>query len=146
MLFSGIILAYIIRPVGKVFFIVLDFPVTEGALVSGLTRSLMLIGLIYISRLSVSSKLTFKGTMGNLIGRVFYYFEAITEGQGHFSFRKFYKPGVIERFISYIDNLLISVENKDKVVEKITEKKNTTLSIAVIVFVVFFILLSYIML
>ena len=113
MLVSGIVLAYIIRPAGKVIFMLLEFPVTQGALISGLSRSLMLIGLIYISRLSVSSKLNFKGAFGNLIGRVFYYFEAITEKQGKFYFRKFNNPGIIDSLIGYIDNLLISVEMKD---------------------------------
>ena len=110
-LFSGIVFAYIIRPSGKVLFMLFEFPVTKGALFSGLTRSLMLIGLIYISRLSVSSKLDFKGAAGNLVGRVFYYFEAITFGQGKFRFKDFYKRGITDRLISYLDKLLEEVEN-----------------------------------
>ncbi len=145
-LFSGIVLAYIIRPAGKVLFLFLEFPVTEGALISGLTRSFMLIGLIYISRLSVSSKLTFKGTAGNLIGRVFYYFEAITEGKGTFHFREFYKPGAKRRLISYIDELLISFENKDKYVEKLNVDNNLTSCGPAVLLSAIFILASYIML
>lgn len=144
-LFSGIVLAYVIRPAGKVLFLFLEFPVTEGALISGLTRSFMLIGLIYISRLSVSSKLTFKGAAGNLVGRVFYYFEAITEGKGTFHFREFYKPGAKRRLISYIDELLISVENKDKYVEKLIKDNNIKTSLPAMLLSIIFIFFSYIM-
>ncbi len=146
MLILGIIFAYIIRPAGKVLFMVVEFPVTEGAFIAGLTRALMLIGLIYISRLSVSSKLNFKGTVGNLIGRVFYYFEAITEGQGNFRFRDFYKPGTTGRLISYMDDLLISVENKDKYIEKSIVNKNMISSVPAVLLPVIFISAGYIML
>ena len=146
MLIMGIILAYILRPAGKVLFMAAGFPVTKGALIAGLTRSLMLIGLIYISRLSVSSKLNFKGRAGNLIGRVFYYFEAITEGKGNFRFRDFYKPGTTVRFVSFIDDLLISVENNDKYIEKSTADKNMTSSVPAVLLTAASILLSYIIL
>lgn len=115
MLISGIIFAYIIRPVGKVLVMIGAFPVTDGALIAGLTRALMLIGLIYISRLSVSSKLNFKGTAGNLIGRVFYYFEALTEGQENFHFRDFYKPGATDVLILFMDELMEKMENSPSV-------------------------------
>ena len=144
-LVSGITLAYIIRPAGKVLFMLLEFPVTEGALISGLTRALMLIGLIYISRLSVSSKLNFRGTLGNLIGRVFYYFEAITESKGTFHFKDFYKPGAKGKLISYIDDLLISVENKDKQIKKLATDKNIKSFLPAVLLSVFFIFISYIM-
>lgn len=144
-LVSGITLAYIIHPAGKVLFMLLEFPVTEGALVSGLTRSLMLIGLIYISRLSVSSKLNFKGAAGNLIGRVFYYFEVITESKRTFHFKDFYKPGAKWRLISYIDDLLISVENKDKQIKKLTTDKNIKSFLPAVLLSVSFIFISYIM-
>lgn len=145
-LVSGITLAYTIRPAGKVLFMLLEFPVTEGALVSGLTRSFMLIGLVYISRLSVSSKLNFKGRAGNLIGRVFYYFEAITESKRTFHFKDFYKPGAKRRLISYIDDLLISVENKDKQIKKLTTDKNIKSFLPAVLLSVIFIFISYIML
>ena len=98
------------------------------------------------SRLSVSSKLNLKGKAGNLIGRVFYYFEAITEDQGSFSFRNFYKSGAKKRLILYLDNLLISVENKDKYIEKLTVDKDRPLFTPAVLLTVVFILVSYIML
>lgn len=146
MLTSGIIIAYIIRPVGKVLFTVAEFPITEGALTSGLSRAFMLIGLIYISRLSVSSKLNFKGTVGTLLGRVFYYFEAITESQLGFHFSGFYKKGASGRLISSIDDLLISIDNKDKSIEKIIANKNTNSLLSVTILFMILILASYIIL
>lgn len=145
-LLTGIVTAYLLNPVGKVIFMAGNFPVTQGALVSGLVRALMLIGLIYISRLSISSKLNFNGKTGNLIGRVFYYFEAITEGQGNFSFRNFYKPGVIDRFIKYIDNLLLFVETNSFKNELKIECKKNKLSKLVSILIFTFILASYILL
>ncbi len=145
-LFSGITLAFVILPAGKVLFMLFEFPVTEGALISGLSRSLMLIGLIYISRLSVSSKLNIKGRAGNLVGRVFFYFEAITEGNRLFNFKDFYKKGMMGRLILYIDKLLIAVENKDKGIEVQITDKNVNSSFAAILLSVIFIFVSYIML
>ncbi len=145
MLVSGIVLAYIVRPAGKILFMLLDFPVTRGALISGLSRSLMLIGLIYLSRLSVSSKLKFKGTPGNLIGRVFYYFEAITEGPGKLKISKFNKSGILDSLIEYIDNLLISVEKESnqKEIKKVYINEKSSKGIQILIFT--FILICYIL-
>lgn len=145
-LFFGVVFAYILNPIGKVIIMAGSFPITMGALNSGLTRALLLIGLIYISRLSVSSKLNFKGKAGNLIGRVFYYFEAITEGRGNFPFSSFYKPGAVDRLIAYIDKLLISVEIEvqENEINKVDIKKDS--SRIVISLVVTFILVNYILL
>lgn len=146
MLVSGIILAYTLRPAGKLLFMLGDFPVTEGALISGLTKALMLIGLIYISRLSVSSKLNLKGKAGNLFGRVFYYFEAITEGQGSFHFRYFYKPGAAGRLISYIDDLLDTVEGGNILSLKPESGTGSSFFSVSSVFVLVLISLSYLLL
>ncbi|MCK5671985.1 MAG: hypothetical protein KAH95_01340 [Spirochaetales bacterium] len=145
-LIFGIIFAYILNPAGKVIVMAGKFPVTEGALMSGLSRALMLIGLIYLSRLSVSSKLNFKGKTGNLIGRVFYYFEAITENQADFSFKNFYKSGTAKRFINYIDNLLISLETYEHKNEIKNKNGNIISSIIVFLLIFTFVLVSYILL
>jgi len=145
-LIFGIIFAYILNPAGKVIIMAGSFPVTEGALISGLTRALMLIGLIYLSRLSVSSKLNLKGKAGNLIGRVFFYFEAITENPKKFPFKKIYKPGTSKRFINYIDNLLFYLETYEHKYE--IKNKNVNINSSKIILFSFFtlILLSYILL
>jgi len=144
MLFSGIIFAYILIPAGKVIFLVGKFPVTQGSINSGLTRALMLIGLIYISRLTVSSKLKLKGQMGNMFGRVFYYFEAITEWKGSFPIRKIYKNGYIDILVKYIDNILITFENKNYPNYKVDRKEN--LSLFLLFVIILLILASYILL
>ena len=146
MLFSGILLAYILIPTGKVIIMLGNFPLTRGSVNSGLTRALMIIGLIYISRLSVSSKLNFKGNLGNLIGRVFFYFEAITEWKGEFPIRDFYRKGYFIRVINFIDNLLISVDSKEYRDEvKKVDIKNYS-SIFIVIPIILFISISYLLL
>ena len=146
MLFFGIVLAYILIPAGKVIISFGNFPITSGSINSGLTRALMLIGLIYISRLSVSSKLNFKGDLGNLIGRVFYYFEEITKWKGKFPVRDFYRRGYVARVINFIDDLLISMDGKKytKEVKKVDVKNYS--SILVVFIIILFILIGYILL
>lgn len=145
-LFTGIIFAYLVIPVGKVFFSVGSFPVTQGSLNSGIKRALMLIGLIYISRLAVSSKLELRGKTGNLIGKVFYYFEVITASKGEFHFRSIYKPGLADRLVNNIDALLFSVENKENKNE-IKKAKSIYISYNFVILIIFmFILIAYLLL
>ncbi len=117
-LISGIITAFLIRPAGVVLFSIWGFPVTEGALLSGISRAVILIGLIYISRLSVSSRLRLNSTAGNLLGRVFFYFEAITESNHTFPYKDIYRKGGGAELISYFDDLLLSVEQRGNSTEK----------------------------
>ena len=70
----------------------------------------------------------------------------ITEGKGNFRFRDFYKPGTTGRLISYMDDLLISVENKDKYIEKSIVNKNMISSVPAVLLTAASILLSYIIL
>ncbi|MCK5197681.1 MAG: hypothetical protein KAR21_04985, partial [Spirochaetales bacterium] len=76
---------------------------------------------------------------------VFYYFEAITEGKEIFHFRDFYKPGTKRKLILYIDDLLISVENKEKCIEKSTTDDNIKSFLPAISLSIIFIFTSYIM-
>ena len=77
---AGIVAANLLTPVGEVFLIAAGFPVTKGAIYKGLEKSALLIGMIYISRFSVSSGFVFPGRRGNILSLVFYYFEKIMEG------------------------------------------------------------------
>jgi hypothetical protein len=145
-LFFGIVLAYTLQPAGKLIFMLGVFPITRGALFSGISRSLMLIGLIYLSRLSISSKLKFKGTLGNLIGRVFYYFEAVTGWKNDFNFKNIYKPGDSPKLIEYIDELLQYLETKEDnhYLKKDNHKEPFSLFAVILTFL--FIVFSYFML
>jgi len=103
---SGILLMNLLTPQGKVLVSIGSFVVTRGALDRGIAKTLVLIGLIYLSRFSVTRGLSLPGKMGGLLSRVFYYFEEITGSRGSFS-RK--------NIISRLDELLITVQERGAV-------------------------------
>ncbi len=78
LLFFSVTAAHLFQPMGMVITTILGLSITRGALTSGVSRSLLLIGLIYISRISVSPHLNLPGRFGHLLGSVFFYFETIT--------------------------------------------------------------------
>ncbi|MDR1180157.1 MAG: Gx transporter family protein [Spirochaetales bacterium] len=67
-----------LRPFGKVIFMLGSWPLTEGALETGLLRSLTLIGLVYLSRLTVRPQLRFPGRAGGIFSAMLCDFERIT--------------------------------------------------------------------
>lgn len=69
----------LLSPWGRVLFTFGPLNVTEGALVSGLSKGITFTGLILISLISIKKGLTIPGKLGGLIGNVFYYFERIFE-------------------------------------------------------------------
>lgn len=79
---AGIIFMNLLTPLGKILFSLGNFYITEGALKAGLQKTLVLIGLIYLSRFSVTRGLSFPGELGGTLARVFYYFEEITARRG----------------------------------------------------------------
>lgn len=84
----GVLLMHVITPRGQVLFYIGSWALTLGSLVQGLYKGLLLVGLIYISRVFVSRNLRFPGTVGQLLGGTFSYFELITENKGDFNPRK----------------------------------------------------------
>lgn len=111
----SIIIANLIIPSGRIFFYIGPLPITAGAFEIGIIKATTLIGLIHISRFSVKQNLNFPGHFGKLIGKVFYYFEKITELK-----ITFFKTG----FIKNIDSLLLNLQNTNY--ENITIKKKST--------------------
>jgi hypothetical protein len=78
LILAGITGANLLTPVGEVLFRVASFPVTRFALEQGLLRALLFIGLVYLSRATVScfaGTLAFPGRVGRLLGRTLYHFE-----------------------------------------------------------------------
>lgn len=71
----------LLTPVGRVMAELGPLVVTEGALTQGLTKGVGIVGLVFISLFSVSPDLKLPGTLGGLLGRVFFYFERILEGK-----------------------------------------------------------------
>jgi hypothetical protein len=70
---------HILTPAGKVLFRLRNFPVTSLALETGLYRGITLIGLFYISCFYVRSDIRLPGTIGRLLGRIFYYFNLLLQ-------------------------------------------------------------------
>ena len=78
---SGVVAANLITPIGEVLWTVAGFRVTKGALMNGLEKSSLLIGMIYISRWSVRKGFLLPGRLGSLLSLVFFYFEKTLEGE-----------------------------------------------------------------
>ena len=100
LLLFGVIIANIYPPVGKVYFEIGNFYITEGAITSGIKKSLLLIGTVYISRFAVRKELVFPGKTGFLFYKIFFYFEKLTE------LRLKFRKDILEQ----IDSKLIEIE------------------------------------
>jgi hypothetical protein len=87
----GIVAANLITPFGKILFQIGTFRITEGAFRLGALKAATLIGLIYLSRLTVRSSLRFPGRFGELLALTLFYFERITERKMRLSPRDFWK-------------------------------------------------------
>lgn len=79
---AGIVAFNLFVPYGAVLATLGPFPITEGALRSGLEKALTLEGLILLSRATIRSDLRLPGRFGAVIGESFRYFELISEKKG----------------------------------------------------------------
>ena len=110
----------------RVLFYILKFPVTSGALISGLEKSAMLIGMIYISKTALSGNISMNWKKRNVISDLFFYFEKIMEGQESLSGksnnssdnkkdkRRYTPSGLINDLIHKTDKKLLALENISK--------------------------------
>ncbi|MDR2181643.1 MAG: Gx transporter family protein [Treponema sp.] len=67
-----------LRPLGEVLLMLGTWPLTQGALESGLIKALTLTGLVYLSRLTVKPELRFPGRAGEIFSTMLSDFERIT--------------------------------------------------------------------
>jgi len=100
LLLASVTAASLLVPYGRVVITMFGLPVTAGALEAGLSRGLLLLGLLYLSKFSVRAGLVFPGRIGDGIGKVFFYFERFSESREKVSINDL--PGSL-------DNLLIAV-------------------------------------
>jgi hypothetical protein len=98
---TGIVFFNLVIPTGKVLVAVFGFPLTEGALKSGLFKATAMIGLIALSQFAVRSELRLPGVIGGLVGRSFFYFEKIMGAQ-----RRIDRKDII----GSIDRILVEVQ------------------------------------
>ncbi len=70
--------AALLVPYGKVLYDLFGFPITLGALKMGFSRSVVLLGLFYLSKVTVTSELILPGKFGHGLSLTFAYLEKFT--------------------------------------------------------------------
>ena len=78
---------HLLKPVGKVIVELGALAVTEGALANGVSRSLSLAGMVFLSLAAVKPGIKLPGGFGGLLARTFHYFERIIEGKGRLKWK-----------------------------------------------------------
>lgn len=107
----GIVFFALLSPSGKILLTLGSFKITQNALIQGLNRSSVLIGLLFFSQSIINSKIHFPGKIGDFISRTFVWYEKLTETKISF------KPGEI---IKSIDEHLLVIWNEKENTEKET--------------------------
>jgi hypothetical protein len=75
----SVTLFHLLTPSGLELFNLFGFPVTQGALRTGLQKGLAMNGFVYISLFSISTHLRLPGFLGSLLTEMFFYFDRIIE-------------------------------------------------------------------
>lgn len=101
--FLSITVMNLLSPHGEVLYTLGPFQLTSLALSTGLKRALTLIGLIYLSKLTITRRTPLPGTLGTLIAETFFYFERMMEE---------WKTVKEKRLLVKLDALLIMLEEK----------------------------------
>lgn len=102
-------------PRGLVVYEIGVFNITKGALESGLFKSSLLIGTIYLSKIITTGTIILPGKVGILIGDIFSYFNQLTHGE------KIWGSNVIED----LDSKLLNLSKDSKKIESTKEKTPT---------------------
>ena len=96
-LIASIAFFHLLAPMGRVLAEIGPLTVTAGALESGVTRGVSLVGMVFLSVAAVRPELELPGRLGGLLGRTFYHFEAILEGRGAIDRKDFF--GSLDRLL-----------------------------------------------
>lgn len=94
----------LLSPNGKVLLTLGSFKITSRALILGLRRSGILIGMVFLSQIMISPNLKLPGKAGEFLRFVFYWLEKLTE------VRLKFKPKTI---IDTLDNRLCEIWNEE---------------------------------
>ncbi len=116
LLFS-IILINLLSPQGLILFKIGPQAITKGALLSGINRASILIGLLYISKNISLKSVKFRGVAGEIISDTFFYFNQLTSGN----------RVVFKNFMDQIDTKLMELTHiKDEKTTNTNIKTNNT--------------------
>ena len=83
---AGVTFFALLTPAGKILLYVYSFPITEGALIEGLHKSAILIGMVFLSQLFVSRRIKLPGKAGAFLKQMFSDFDSLTSKR--LSFKK----------------------------------------------------------
>ena len=100
-----IVVFALLVPNGKILFRIRNFPVTQGALFSGLYKSAVLLITVFTSRIFISSKLNFPGKAGRLISKIFIYYGRFTSEKINLDRKNI----TVSNLISSIDKKLMEI-------------------------------------
>lgn len=84
-------------PMGKVLTTVRSFRITQGALFTGLHKSAVLVGMVFLSQTIVSCNIHLPGTLGAFVSDVFFWFNTLTSRR--ISFKKGHLIEQIDAFL-----------------------------------------------
>ncbi|WP_136808598.1 hypothetical protein [Desulfosediminicola flagellatus] len=97
LLLASITAAALLVPYGKVLVTILGWPITVGALKMGFSRGVLLLGLLYLSKVSVVHGLALPGAIGQGISKVFFYLDRFSENCSMISVRDL--PGTLDKLL-----------------------------------------------
>ncbi|MFW5815109.1 MAG: hypothetical protein ACOC6J_12135 [Spirochaetota bacterium] len=97
---SSITFFNLLTPVGRVLLEVGPLPVTAGALEQGLLKGFTIVGLVFISLFAVRPDLRLPGTLGGVLGRLFFYFERVLDTRKRVS---------AKRLVASVDEILLDL-------------------------------------
>lgn len=97
---SSITFFNLLTPVGRVLVEVGPLPVTAGALEQGLLKGFAIVGLVFISLFAVRPDLRLPGTLGGVLGRLFFYFERVLDTRKRVS---------AKRLVASVDEILLDL-------------------------------------
>ncbi len=97
LLLASITFAALVVPYGKVLVTILGWPITAGALKMGFSRGVLLLGLLYLSKVSVVHGLALPGAIGQGISKVFFYLDRFSENCSMISVRDL--PGTLDKLL-----------------------------------------------
>jgi len=113
---AGIILVSVFSPFGKVIFSIGPVQFTEGSLSQSLQRGFTVIGLVYLSKASVSKNLKLPGRVGSILSQMFAYFDHLTSER---------IPRFGKNWIQEIDRILLDAYQIESTPENTTFQHTT---------------------
>ncbi len=89
--------AALLVPYGRVLYNLFSFPITAGAFEMGFSRAVVLLGLFYLSKVTVTSELVLPGKFGRSLSLIFGYLEKFTRHFRLLSVRDL--PGSLDKLL-----------------------------------------------